>query len=294
VSAPVFHAELADPLPPVGSTVVLDGPEGRHAAVVRRIRPGETVLLADGAGRAVVGPVVDVGKQSISIEVAEHRVEGRPAVRLVVAQALAKGDRGELAVELLTEVGVTEILPWQASRSIVKWSAERGTKGLTRWQSTAREAAKQSRRLWTPVVAEPVTTRQLADRVTQANVALLLHEEASTGLAEVELPEEGEVLLVVGPEGGLTREELTVLSDAGGRPTLLTPHVLRTSTAGIVACAGLMLRPAVDTRSEPVADHPSAAATRSEPVEDHPSAGSGHRPSTGSGHGPSTGSGHAP
>ena len=241
MSDPVFHAELADPLPAAGTTVLLDGPEGRHAAVVRRIRTGERVVLADGAGRAVVGLVVEVGKQSISVEVAEHRIEMPPPVRLVVAQALAKGDRGELAVELLTEVGVAEILPWQASRSIVTWSGDRGAKGLARWQSTAREAAKQSRRLWTPVVTAPVTTSQLADRVAQADVALLLHEEATTGLAEVQLPVEGEVLLVVGPEGGLTPEELAVLSDAGGRPTLLTPHVLRTSTAGVVACAGLLL-----------------------------------------------------
>ena len=95
-----------------------------------------------------------------------------------MAQALAKGDRGELAVELLTEVGVSEILPWQASRSIVRWSGERGAKGLARWRSTAREAAKQSRRLWTPAVGEPVDTAHLARRVSAADLTLLLHEEA--------------------------------------------------------------------------------------------------------------------
>ena len=117
-------------------------------------------MLADGAGRAVSGPVVAVAKQSITVQVAEQRLEPRPALRFVVAQALAKGDRGELAVELLTEVGVSEIVPWQAARSIVRWSGERGAKGLARWRSTAREAAKQSRRLWTPVVGEPSTPRR--------------------------------------------------------------------------------------------------------------------------------------
>ncbi len=241
-SEPLFHAELPDPLPSPGQTVLLDGPEGRHAAMVRRIRSGETVVLADGAGRAVAGPVVATGKQTLTVEVAEHRSETAPAVRFVVAQALAKGDRGELAVELLTEVGVTEIVPWQASRSIVRWSGERGTKGLARWRSSAREAAKQSRRLWVPSVADPVDTAGLAARVAAADVALLLHEDATEALASVALPSTGEVLLVVGPEGGIAPDELTALTAAGGRPTLLTPHVLRTSTAGVVGCAGLMLR----------------------------------------------------
>lgn len=242
MSDPVFHAALPDPLPAAGAAVVVDGAEGRHAAVVRRIRVGERVVLTDGAGRAVVGPVVAAGKQSITVEVDSVVVEEPPAVRFVVAQALAKGDRGELAVELLTEVGASEILPWQASRSIVRWSGDRGAKGLARWRSTAREAAKQSRRLWAPVVGEPVGTQRLAERVARAEVALLLHEEAPTPLAEIRLPDAGEVLLVVGPEGGIAPEELAALTDAGGRPALLTPHVLRTSTAGVVACAGLMLR----------------------------------------------------
>jgi 16S rRNA (uracil1498-N3)-methyltransferase len=242
VSDPVFHTELPDPGPAPGATLLLDGAEGRHAAVVRRLRVGETVLLTDGAGRGVRGPVVAVGKQSITVEVASVIAEDAPAVRFVVAQALAKGDRGELAAELLTEVGVTEILPWQASRSIVRWSGERGAKGLTRWRSTVREAAKQSRRLWTPVVSDPVDTSTLAERVAAADVALLLHEAAAEPLAGVAVPAAGEVLLVVGPEGGISPEELSVLTAAGGRPTLLTPHVLRTSSAGVVACAGLMLR----------------------------------------------------
>lgn len=125
----------------------------------------------------------------------------------------------------------------------MRWSGERGTKGLSRWRSTAREAAKQSRRLWTPVVADPVDTRALTKRVAETDLALLLHESAVTSLAEGRAASLGEVLLyVVGPEGGISAEELAVLSAAGGRPTLLTPHVLRTSTASVVACAGLLLR----------------------------------------------------
>ena len=143
---------------------LLDGTEGRHAAVVRRIRPGETVRAGRrGRPRRHRAGGRRPASRACTVEVAEQLVEGRHRpVRCVVVQALAKGDRGELAVEMLTEVGVTEIVPWQAARSIVRWSGERGVKGLARWRSTAREAAKQSRRLWTPAVAEPVDTAGLA------------------------------------------------------------------------------------------------------------------------------------
>lgn len=239
---PVFHTDLPDPLPAPGGQVRLDGPEGRHAVVVRRLRRGERVVLADGAGRAVTGPVAVADRQGLAVEVAEHLIEPPPPVRFVVAQALAKADRGERAVELLAEVGASEIVPWQAARSITRWSGERAAKGLARWRSTAAEAAKQSRRLWTPTVSAPVDTGRLVERVARAEVALLLQRDAGLGLAEVEVPASGEVLLIVGPEGGIAPDEVTRLREAGGRECRLTRHVLRTSTAAVVACAGLMLR----------------------------------------------------
>ncbi len=240
---PLFLAEdLADPLPPVGSTVTLAGPEGRHASVVKRIRSGERVLLADGRGRAVRGRVTGSERERLEVEVLEHVRPAQPPLRYVVAQALAKGDRSESAVEMLTEVGVAEIVPWQAARSIVRWSAERSERSRARWQATAREATKQARRLRIPVVADVVSTRALADRVAAAETALVLHEEATGQLADVELPAAGTVLLVVGPEGGIDPTELATLVTAGARPVLVSDGVLRTSTAGVVACAGLMLR----------------------------------------------------
>ena len=157
-------------------------------------------------------------------------------------QALAKGDRSELAVEMMTEMGVSEIVPWQASRSIVRWSEERGVRSLTRWRSTVREAAKQSRRLNVPQVSEPVTTRQLAQRVASADLTLMLHEEADESIAEVDLPEAGTVLIIIGPEGGIAADELGELTRAGARPVSISDGVLRTSTAGVVALAGLKLR----------------------------------------------------
>ena len=239
---PLFLAELADPLPPVGARVQLAGDEGRHAVVVRRLQVGEVVVLSDGRGRGVRGPVVRVGKAALDVEVADHLSAPDTGLRWVAVQALAKGDRSELAIEMMTELGVTEILPWSAARSVVRWSGERGDKALARWRATVREAAKQSRRLVVPAVGAPVTTRQLAEAVAAADLAVVLHEEASESLATLALPAVGTVLIVIGPEGGITSEEIDVLIAAGARLARISDGVLRTSTAGVVALAGLMLR----------------------------------------------------
>jgi 16S rRNA (uracil1498-N3)-methyltransferase len=243
VGDPLFLLDgLADPLPEVGSAVHLDGAEGRHAAMVRRIQPGETVLIGDGRGRAVRGTVSEVSKNSLMITVAEQVVTAAPVRRYTAVQALPKGDRAELAVEMLTEVGVTEIVPWQAQRSIVRWSDERGQKGLARWRSTVKEAAKQSRRLHVPVVREPVSTGQLVRVVREADLALILHEDASEPLWTVDLPVRGTVMIIIGPEGGIAPAELDDLVAAGARPVLISDGILRTSTAGVVALALLMSR----------------------------------------------------
>jgi 16S rRNA (uracil1498-N3)-methyltransferase len=234
--------DLADPLPAVGMAVRLDGEEGRHAALVRRIRPGETILIGDGRGRAVAGEVDEVSKTALTMRVVEQHIAERPRRRYVAVQALAKGERGESAVEMMTEVGVAEIIPWQASRSVVRWSGERAQKALIRWQSTAREAAKQSRRLLVPAVCEPVDTADLVQALGGVDCALILHEEATEPLARVELPEQGTVMIVIGPEGGIAPAEIDELVAAGGRPVLISDGVLRTSTAGVVALAALMSR----------------------------------------------------
>ena len=165
-----------------------------------------------------------------------------PDPRIVVVQALPKGDRGELAVEIMTEVGVDEIVPWAAARCVTRWRPERREKSLARWRTTAREAGKQARRAWLPGVPDLVTTEQVADRIAAAAGAVVLHEAAATPLSSLELPAGGEILLVVGPEGGLTDEEVATLTAAGGRPTRLGPTVLRTSTAGAAAAAVLLSR----------------------------------------------------
>jgi 16S rRNA (uracil1498-N3)-methyltransferase len=234
-------------VPPGGLTagvVALDGPEGHHAAAVRRLRPGERADVSDGAGTLAEGVVTGVGKDSVTLDIRALHTVPPPQPRLTVAQALPKGDRGELAVELMTEVGVDAVIPWAAERSITKWQAERGAKALAKWRATAREAAKQSRRAWLPEVTGLATTATLAQRARAAARAIVLEADAPATLHELPLPETGEVLLLVGPEGGISPAERAILRDAGAVEARLGPTVLRTSTAGAVAAAVLLARTA--------------------------------------------------
>lgn len=235
-TAPLF---LVDALP-AGDVAVLDGPEGRHAATVKRLRPGEGLLLADGRGGFAHAVVTAVARDALELEVVDRRRLPAPAPRVLLAQALVKGDRGELAVELATEAGVDGVLPWRAARCVARWEAgPRGDKALARWRTTVREAAKQARRAWVPDVEEPVSTAALARRVGDVSAALVLHESATEGLAAVDLPADGDLLLVVGPEGGIADDELDALVAAGARAVRLGPEVLRASTAAAVALGAL-------------------------------------------------------
>jgi 16S rRNA (uracil1498-N3)-methyltransferase len=240
VAGPPVFLGPADSL--AAGVMTLAGPEGHHAAAVRRLRTGERADVSDGAGTLAECVVTGVGKDSVTLDVRAVHTVPPPQPRLIVAQALPKGDRGELAVELMTEVGVDAVIPWAAERSITKWQAERGAKSLAKWRSTAREAAKQSRRAWLPEVTELATTAALARRVSSAACVIVLEAEAPAKLHEVSLPETGEVVLLVGPEGGISPAERATLRDSGAIEARLGPTVLRTSTAGAAAAAILLSR----------------------------------------------------
>jgi 16S rRNA (uracil1498-N3)-methyltransferase len=243
MTAPVFIVEPGALAGDRAGRIVLSGTEGRHAVSVRRLRVGEEIVLTDGAGTGAYGTVAAVeGKDRLEVAVAQVRTEPGPRPRITVVQALPKGDRGELAVETMTETGVDAIVPWAAVRCVTQWRAERGAKALAKWRSTAREAAKQSRRLRFPDVDELMTTRQVAALLGAAAFAAVLHAEGSEPLASAALPADGDIVLVVGPEGGVAPEELDAFAAAGAKPYRLGATVLRTSTAGVAATALLLGR----------------------------------------------------
>ncbi|MFD8555342.1 16S rRNA (uracil(1498)-N(3))-methyltransferase, partial [Streptomyces fradiae] len=202
MTAPVFVADDLTAAAP-GAVLTLDGPEGRHAVSVRRLRVGEEVVLTDGAGRGAYGTVAAVeGKDRLDVAVAEVRDEAAPAPRITVVQALPKGDRGELAVETMTETGVDAVVPWQAARCITQWRGDRGAKSLAKWRATAREAGKQSRRLRFPEVADAASTAQVARMLAEADFAAVLHEEGAEPRAPPPRPGGGGGVGGGGPRGG--------------------------------------------------------------------------------------------
>ena len=243
MTAPVF---VAEDLPAGAGQYVLDGAEGRHAVSVKRLQPGEEVVLTDGAGRHAACEVLAAeGKDRLVVRITSVSEEPAPSPRITVVQALPKGDRGELAVETMTEVGFDAVVPWQAARCITQWKGDRGLKALAKWRATAREAGKQSRRVRFPEIADAATTRQVAALLAKADLAAVLHsdfEHVSEPLATAELPAHGEIVLVVGPEGGVSKDELALFEEAGAKAYVLGPTVLRTSTAGTAAAALLLGR----------------------------------------------------
>jgi 16S rRNA (uracil1498-N3)-methyltransferase len=248
VSNPVFW--LSAPVSPdragpeaddtlLGRSVVLDGPEGRHAVTVRRTRLGESIDLVDGSGLRLHCVVTTVGAASLAARVESVDYEPEPSPRLVVVQALAKGERSELAVETVTEIGADVVVPWQASRCVVQWRGERGAKSLARWRSTALAAAKQSRRARAPEVAALASTAEVAQLLAVAALPVVLHESAGVPMSSLKVPTTGDVVVVVGPEGGIAPDELAAFEVA---PVRLGATVLRTSTAGVAACSALLSR----------------------------------------------------
>lgn len=226
----------------VGDTVEVTGDEAHHAVAVRRLAVGESVVLTDGAGLSVVGAVAETGKRVFTVTVASAQAEEPASPRITVVQALPKGERGELAVEVLTEIGAAVIVPWAASRSVAVWRGERAIKSHAKWVATAREAAKQARRSWFPEVLPMATTAEIVALATAADLAVVLHEEGPASFGSLTVPTTGSIVVVVGPEGGIAPDELAAFAAAGVQGVKLGAEVLRTSTAGVAGVAALLSR----------------------------------------------------
>jgi 16S rRNA (uracil1498-N3)-methyltransferase len=233
--APLFLLDaLADT-----DELLVDGGEGRHAVEVLRLTPGEPVRVGDGQGTVVEGAVVAAGPEGLRVRVSARFDVPAPQPELVLVQALPKGDRGPLAVDLATELGVDRIVPWTAARCVTRWREDRVGKGLAKWRAAARAATKQSRRARVPEITDPMTTRQVCGLLADADLGLVLHEQARRSLSALTVPTTGTVAVVVGPEGGLTDGEVLAFRAAGAQAVRLGPEVLRTSTAGAAALAAL-------------------------------------------------------
>lgn len=234
----MFLAPRADLLE--GNVVTLSGSEGRHAVSVVRVKVGEHVDLSDGEGLLVAGRVVEVrAPETLIVEVLERLIDDVVLPRLVVVQGIPKGDRGERAVELLTEVGADAVIPWAASRCIAQWKGERAAKALTKWENTAKAAGKQARRSRLPQVTGVATTGDVVAMIAAAAGAIVLHEESTTPLTDWNPPTEGEIVIVVGPEGGISPDEVTAFREAGAQIVHMGKSIMRTSTAGAAAVAVL-------------------------------------------------------
>lgn len=225
----------------VGDRVSLHGPEARHAVTVSRLAVGETVSIGNGAGLVVTGPIVVAEHTELTIEVAEAVEAPRREPAIFLVQALAKGDRDELAVQAATELGVDGVIPWSAARSISRWEGAKIAKGRDRWSAVVREASKQSLRAWVPDVLDLVTTKQLAKLVSESTRMIVLEPTAAESLSALQ-PDERDLVLVVGPEGGIAPQELDALAAAGASIVRLGDEVLRTSTAGPAALAALNVK----------------------------------------------------
>jgi 16S rRNA (uracil1498-N3)-methyltransferase len=234
---PVF---FVDAVPPPGR-FVMGGDEGHHAATVKRLRPGERLVLADGDGSWAPATVLAAEKRGLAVDVGVTEYDAAPALVVTLVQALPKGERSDLAVDLATEAGVDAIVPWQASRCVARWDGapEKSERGRQKWQRVAREAAKQARRRRIPRVHALTGVDDVVAEIRAADLALVLHEEGSVPFRSVALPAAGRIVLVVGPEGGLAPDELDRFAAAGARTVRLGPEVLRTSSAGAVALGAL-------------------------------------------------------
>jgi len=238
---PLFFRENLAELK-IGSTATLAGAEAKHAVSVRRMQVGEAIQLTDGKGIRVRGVVISTSSNILELNVSEISTEALPALQITLVQALAKGDRDELAIQAATELGVSAIIPWQAGRSISRWDAAKEAKARPRWQQIVNEAGKQSLRAYWPVVEASLNTASLAKAVPDFDLVLVLDTTATELLGEIALPKAGSVAIVVGPEGGLEPSELELLAQAGAKLVSLGANVLRTSTAGPAVIAALTLR----------------------------------------------------
>lgn len=223
----------------------------RHAFKAMRLGEGDRLQLSDGRGLRILATVHDPQARQVTVD--EVGREPAPVTRLALIQALAKSGRDEQAIETATEIGVDEVIPWQANRSIVQWKAAKEAKAAAKWRQVLAAATEQSRRTWLPGLESKITSRQIVELCRRANVhgdlVIVLHQDATDTWDEIEgLSREladrcladgraRTINVVVGPEGGISEDEIAMFVEAGAHAVVLGANIMRASTAGPVALA---------------------------------------------------------
>jgi len=216
----------------IGQIYEFDNEDANHAVRVLRMAAGETFMLADGSGAWSQVKAFAIKKKSMEVEVMASGFQEALPTTITVVQALPKSDRAKEAIELLTEAGVDRIVPWAASRSIGKAS--------DKFAITAREASKQSRRLRIPEVTDIATTEQICEAIKLSDLAIAFHESSEVKLSNcVSSHNVAHLLIIIGPEGGITSRELDQFKEAGAKIALMGRPVLRSAHAGIAAVAAV-------------------------------------------------------
>ena len=216
----------------VGSSYEFANDDANHAIRVLRMQAGDEFMLSDGKGSWSQVVATEVKKKSMQVRVMDSGFQDPLATTITVVQALPKGDRAKEAIELLTEAGVDRIVPWASSRSIGQ--------GSEKFAITAREASKQSRRFRIPEVTEMATTAQICEAIKVSDLAIAFHESAIAKLSDqVSSHNVEHLLIIIGPEGGLTDEEIAAFTEAGAKVALMGRPILRSAHAGIAAVSAV-------------------------------------------------------
>ncbi|WKD58893.1 16S rRNA (uracil(1498)-N(3))-methyltransferase [Corynebacterium caspium] len=251
MSLPVFlHPDLSTAT--IGSVVELAGPEARHAITVKRLGIGSEIELVDAQLNRRIRAMIShtAGKAALQAEVLGISDEIPADPRVSIVQAIPKAERSELAIDLGTQAGADAFIAWQSQRTVAKWTAgTKAEKGIAKWQTQAAQSAKQARRATIPAVSGPLNTAQVVqwlEKERAENLAagqnlqiLVLHEAGATALKDTPVIQSGHIVLLIGPEGGISPEEITQLEAVGAQIVVLGPEVLRTASASMVALAAL-------------------------------------------------------
>jgi 16S rRNA (uracil1498-N3)-methyltransferase len=219
-----------------GSTQELSGDEGHHAVKVMRLQFGEQIKIADKLGNWVSGAITEVGKKSLKIDISERGNAEHLKPELILVQAVTKSDRTKEMLELLTVAGADQIIPWQAQRCISKWKSD----STDKWLTTIKESAKQARRVKLPVLSDAVTTNQLVKLFQAEDQIIVLHESAQLNLSQFKFVEKTKrIFIIIGPEGGISEDEIAQLTSAKAVVVRMGENVLRSAHAGFAALSGI-------------------------------------------------------